>query len=140
MPSRPPRLFLLLSQAQHRLIKSADSAYKEALGISATQLGVLFFLEKNPGALLKDIGDEFKINPSAITGLIGRMEESGLVRRRPSRDDARSVQIYATAEGLNKARAAQPILGHLNARLMTGFTEQEITTVARFLNSILDRF
>ena len=140
MPQKPPRLFLLLSQAQHRLLKSADATYREALGISGTQLGVLFFLQKNAGALLKDVSEELKINPSAITGLIGRMEEAGLVERHPSDDDARSVQIFATEDGLAKAIAARPILARMNARLTEGFDQDEIATVARFLNSILDRF
>ncbi|HYM01116.1 MAG TPA: MarR family transcriptional regulator [Blastocatellia bacterium] len=139
MPSRP-RFFLLLSQAQHRLLKSADAGYREALGITATQLGVLFFLEKNPGALLKDVSEELKINASAITGLIGRMEEGGLVERQPSDDDARSVHLFATADGLAKAHGARPILARLNGRLTEGFTDEEIATVARFLTAIIDRF
>ncbi|HEY6332862.1 MAG TPA: MarR family transcriptional regulator [Blastocatellia bacterium] len=91
-------------------------------------------------ALQKDIGDEFKINPSAITALIARMEDSGLVERQPSSDDARSIRIFATPDGLDKARAARPILARLNGRLMAGFTQNEIETVARFLESIVDRF
>ncbi|HUK89410.1 MAG TPA: MarR family transcriptional regulator [Blastocatellia bacterium] len=140
MPSKAPRLFLLLSQAQHRLLKSADTVYKEALGISATHLGVLFILEKRPGSLLKDVSEELKINPSAITGLIGRMEEAGLVVRQPSDDDGRSVRLYATTDGIAKAAGARPILGRLNAKLTEGFDDQEIETVARFLNAILERF
>lgn len=67
-------------------------------------------------------------------------EEAGLVERQPSGDDARSVHLFATADGLAKAIAARPILSGLNARLTEGFSEQEIATVARFLNAIIERF
>jgi DNA-binding MarR family transcriptional regulator len=135
-----PRFFHLMSMAQHRLLKAIDAAYKEALGISSTQLGVLFILEKKPGALLKEISEELGINASAITALIGRMEDARLVRRQDSAEDGRAVHLFATAEGLAKATAARPILGRLNARLTQGFSERDVATVGRFLNAILERF
>jgi DNA-binding MarR family transcriptional regulator len=140
MSAKPQRLIYKLSLAQHRLLKSADQAFREAGGISTTQLGVLFFLQKNPGALLKDVSDALGVNASAITALIGRMEEAGLVRRQPSSDDQRAIHLFATTSGLAKAAAARPALGRLNARLTDGFSEREIATVARFLDSILERF
>ncbi len=135
-----PRLFHLMSLAQHRLQKLTDSAFKEAVGISTTQLGVLFLLEKNPGAMPKDVGEGLGVNASAITALIGRMEEAGLVRRQASDEDGRAVRLFATADGLARAAAARPILASLNARLNADFSEREIATVARFLNAVLDRF
>jgi DNA-binding MarR family transcriptional regulator len=140
MPPRTHRLIHLLSLAQHRLLKGADQTFKDALGISTTQLGVLFLLEKSPGMLFKDVGDGLGINASATTALIARMETAGLVRRQPSGDDQRAVQLFATAGGLAKARAARPLLARLNARLTADFNEREIATVARFLDGILERF
>jgi len=129
-----------MSLAQHRLLKGVDAAFREPLDISSTHLGVLWFLEKNPGALLKDVSDALGINASAITALIGRMEDAGLVRRRDSEEDGRAVHLFATAEGSAKAAAAKPILARLNARLTRDFSERELATVARFLNSVIERF
>jgi DNA-binding MarR family transcriptional regulator len=98
------RLIHLLSLAQHRLLKSADLAFKETLDISTTQLGVLFLLEKRPGALFKDVSDDLGVNASAITALIARMEDAGLVRRQPSDDDQRAIHLFATANGLPNRR------------------------------------
>lgn len=134
-----PRLFHLMSLAQHRLTKAADAAFRP-IGISGAQLGVLFLLEKNPGAMLKEVSDGLGINASAITALIGRMEDAGLVRRRPSDDDGRAVHMFATAEGLAKIAAVKPVLARLNARLTADFSEREIAAVARFLDAILERF
>ena len=138
MPAKP-RLFHLMAIAQHRLMKATDAAFRP-IGISGAQLGVLFLLEKRPGAMLKEVSDGLGINASAITALIGRMEDAGLVRRRPSDDDGRAVHIFATAEGLAKIAAVKPILTRLNARLTADFSEREIATVGRFLDAILDRF
>jgi DNA-binding MarR family transcriptional regulator len=138
--STTPRLIYKLSLAQHRLLKSADLAFREAAGISTTQLGVLFFLQKSPGALPKDLSDALGVNASAITALIARMEDAGLVRRQPSRDDQRAIHLFATASGLARAAAARPILARLNTRLTGDFSERDIATVARFLDAILERF
>ena len=140
MSAKPHRLIYKLSLAQHRLLKSADAAFKEAGGISMTQLGVLLFLQKSPGALLKDVSDALGVNASAITALIGRMEDAGLVRRQPSNDDQRAIHLYATTSGLAKAASARTILGRLNARLTGDFSEREIATVARFLDATIERF
>ena len=138
--STTPRLIYKLSLAQHRLLKGADLAFREAAGISTTQLGVLFFLQKSPGALPKDLSDALGVNASAITALIARMEDKGLVRRQPSRDDQRAIHLFATASGLARAAAARPILARLNTRLTGDFSERDIATVARFLDAILERF
>jgi DNA-binding MarR family transcriptional regulator len=129
----------LVSQAQHRLRKATDSAL-EPLGISTSQLPVLFLLEKNPGAMLKDVSEALRINASAITGLIDRMETAGLVRRNPSDEDERAVHLFATPSGIAKAVAAKPIIARLNTRLIEDFSERDIATIGRFLNSILERF
>jgi DNA-binding MarR family transcriptional regulator len=134
-----PRLFHLMALAQHRLEKTTDTAFKP-LGVSGAQLGVLFLLEKKPGAMLKDVSDGLGINASAITALIGRMEDAGLVRRRPSDNDGRAVHIFATADGLARIAAVKPVLARLNGRLTADFSEREIATIARFLNTILERF
>jgi MarR family transcriptional regulator, organic hydroperoxide resistance regulator len=139
MPSRP-RLFLLVARAHHLLFKRADAVFKDALGVSTTQLGVLLVLEKRPGAMLKEIGEILGVNGSAITALVGRMEDAALVRRQPSEADGRAVHLFATAAGVAKAVAAKPLLARLNARLTRGFSEREIATVAQFLTAVVERF
>jgi len=105
-----------------------------------TQLGVLFFLEQRPGAMLKDLCEELGVNVSAITALVDRMGEASLVQRKPSATDERAQRLFATAAGINIATAARPIVAQLNTRLLQGFDEREIDVVERFLNSIVNAF
>src|SRR5207249_2302994 len=110
---------------------ATDTALKDALGITTAQLGVLLLLEKHPGMMLKDVSEALQINPSAITGLVDRVEEVGLVRRKPSLDDERAVHLFASADGIAKVVAARPIIARLNLRLTEQFSEREIAVVAR---------
>jgi len=129
-----------MALAQHRLLKHADSAFGEALGISMTQLGVLFILESHPGASPRQVSEILGINKSAATMLIDRMEQAGLVRREPSDEDRRAIRLFAEPAGLAKAASARPILTRLTRRLALPFTESEMAVVVRFLESILARF
>jgi DNA-binding MarR family transcriptional regulator len=129
-----------MALAQHRLLKSADAAFGEALGISMTQLGALFILERDPGASPKQVSETLGISKSATTMLVDRMEHAGLVRREPSDDDHRAIRLFATSAGLTKAAAARPILARLTRKLTLPFNESEMAVVVRFLESILERF
>jgi DNA-binding MarR family transcriptional regulator len=129
-----------MALAQHRLLKSADAAFGEALGISMTQLGMLFILERDPGASPKQVSETLGINKSATTMLVDRMEQAGLVRREPDADDHRAIRLFATSAGLAKAAAARPVLTRLTRKLTLPFDESEMTVVVRFLESILERF
>ena len=129
-----------MSLAQHRLLKSTDAAFGETLGISMTQLGALFILERDAGVSPKQVSETLGINKSATTMLVDRMEQAGLVRREPSVDDHRAVRLFATPAGLAKAAAARPILTRLTRKLTLPFDESEMAVVVRFLESILDRF
>ena len=129
-----------MSLAQHRLLKSADAAFGEALGISMTQLGALFVLERDPGASPKQVSETLGINKSATTMLVDRMEQAGLVRREPDNHDHRAIRLFATAAGLAKAASARPILARLTRKLTLPFNDSEMAVVARFLESILERF
>jgi DNA-binding MarR family transcriptional regulator len=129
-----------MSLAQHRLLRSADAAFGEALGISMTQLGALFILERDPGASAKQVSETLGINKSATTMLVDRMQQAGLVRREPDAADHRAVRLFATSAGLAKAAAARPVLTRLTRKLTHPFNESEMAVIVRFLESIFERF
>jgi hypothetical protein len=80
-------------------------------------------------------------SPNAVFKPISALiEEAAFVRREPSEQDGRAIRLFATAAGLANATGARPILARFNARMTQGFSEREIATIARFLDTILDRF
>ncbi|OBV41280.1 MarR family winged helix-turn-helix transcriptional regulator [Janthinobacterium psychrotolerans] len=130
---RPPRLFNLLSQARQNLFRSADAVFASELGYSGTQVVALFVLKSEEGCQLKDLGRLLQLKNSAVTGLVSRMEENGLIVRRQSALDARAGSLHLSPKGHEVLAAALPVLDSLNAQLKQGFTEEELAVVARFL-------
>lgn len=130
---RSPRLFNLLSQARQNLFRSADAVFTSELGYSGTQVVALFVLKSQEGCQLKDLGRLLQLKNSAVTGLVSRMEENGLIVRGKSTLDARAGSLHLSAQGRQVLAAALPVLDSLNAQLKHGFSEEELAVVARFL-------
>ncbi len=61
---------------------------------------------------MRELARSLHIDASNLTSLVDRLEERGLVRRRPDPDDRRIRQLVLTDDGLRLRHA-------LNARLMS---------------------
>lgn len=134
------RLFLLLNRAQHRVFRHVDRQSAEHFGTSVTQLGVLMYLDKHPGVQQKALSKGLGLNNPAVTGLVNRMEVSGLLRREPCPDDGRASRLQLTDLGQGKAGEIPPFITELNDAMTEGFSDDEIDVVLRFLNAQLERF
>ena len=128
-----PRMFQLLDRAAHAVRQQLERGARDDLGVSMVQAGALFHLAAHDGCRPSELATALAIQPAAATGLVDRMAEAGLVRRRPCPDDARAQRLGITARGRRIAERATPLVGTLQARLVAGFTTGELDTVARFL-------
>ena len=131
------RLYYQLNRAQHLLSKKVDAELDDALGIKTVQLGAVFYLLENDGCMLKELSAGLGLNNSAVTTLVVRMEEAGLIRREACSVDGRSYRVYLTKKAKSIGQKAIPFAGELNARLSCGFTEKEIDVVIRFLDAVI---
>ncbi len=67
--------------------------------ITPPQVGVLSLLYDADGITLGTISQKRALDAPTVTGIIKRMEQSGLVERRHDREDRRVVKVYLTDEG-----------------------------------------
>lgn len=99
--------------------------------LSLTQLRMLGVLrDRRPR--MAQLAQLLGLDKSTVSGLIERAERRGLVRRVPSVQDARAVEVEATEDGLalaaagaGQVRAAvQPLLGAVDAAGRAALTRQ----------------
>jgi len=141
MPPPPERrLFFLLSAGARRVQRWIEAELAGAGGLTQAQSGLLFFLGKEGGALIGEAAEALDVAPSAMTGLVDRMERSGLVERRADPDDGRAQRLYLTDAGRTARAVAVDGLRQLNETLTEGFTEAEVDAIARWLASLRTRF
>lgn len=138
-----PRLIFLLHSAQRRLQQwmTAQQAWAADAGGSGSaptsaQSGVLFVLAKTDGATMGQLAESLDLAPSAVSGLIQRMEALHWVQRRPCPNDARTQRVWLLDAGRTQLPALKQALKRINARLSEGFSDEELHTVARWLRHV----
>lgn len=133
------RLFYLIHRVHAKFIHGLDQYLLEKLEITSAQLVALFYIRENDGCLLKDLGEGILLKSSGITGLVQRMEKNGLITKKTCPHDARGFRLYMTDTGHTIAEKALPMVASLNAVMQEGFSPEEMDTVFRFLNVLLER-
>src|SRR5947209_4444828 len=114
------RIFGLLERIMH--------PYFARFGISGAQWGVLRTLYRSaqagePALRLTDLSQRLLVRPPSVTGIVDRLERSGLVRRKAVADDLRAKQVALTDEGRQLVERVLLVHGDQIARLMAGLTE-----------------
>lgn len=132
-PSRAPRLIFLLSGAE-RAVRRWIDARGNAYGMTAAKGGVLMYLRQNPAATMSELSSALRASLAGSSGLLARMESGGLVSRAPDVADQRITRVTLTERGTRVAKETEAAINELNAQLTDGFDEQELATVARWLD------
>ena len=137
----PPRLIFLLNSAQRRLQQfvaaEQDRAARAGQAVpSPAQSGVLFVLAKEDGATMGRLAQALDLAPSAVSGLVQRMEALDWVARRVDELDARTQRVWLLPAGSAQLPALRKALGRINERLNAGFTADELQTVGRWLEHV----
>jgi len=110
----------------------------EEIGIYRGQPPLLRALSENEGCTQRELAEEMHLTAATVTRMLQRMQQSGLLERRPDPDDQRVTRVYLTPKG-------RAILGDIRKRaqqvseeMLVGFSEQEQAQLASYLNRMRD--
>ena len=92
------RAFHLFARAIVRSDPGRLEAWVE-LGLTMTQLRVLFLLRPEDGASAGAMAESLKVTPSTLTRIVDRLVRQGLIRRETDDGDRRLVRHYLSASG-----------------------------------------
>jgi DNA-binding MarR family transcriptional regulator len=135
------RLIFLISKVYQKLINNLQKAFSES-GVEVTpiQVMLLFFLQKNDGSSLTQIGQGLMLENPTVTGLIDRLEKSGYVKRSDHPNDRRVYLVHLTEKGNKVAKKALPIVKKLNEQIKEGYSKGEIEDFKKVLIGAFNRF
>lgn len=135
---RRPRFVYLLNVAQRRVQGAIHGGVE---GKTAARAGVLMALRPDGGAVpMKQLGVRLDLGASSLSGLLDRMERDGLIERRSDPDDKRAWGIVLTDTGRVLRGESVRSARILNDRLCEGFDDDELATVARWLEAVTTQF
>lgn len=90
-PNIATQFLLLFRQTKQRL-----QAIAESHSLTFPQLIALFRLHQNGKMTMSDLTAHLGVTRGALTGLVDRLEEGGLVSRHPDEQDRRVVHLVLT--------------------------------------------
>jgi MarR family transcriptional regulator, lower aerobic nicotinate degradation pathway regulator len=105
-------------------------------GMSLVQLRMLGLLRDRTPTMAQ-LADRLELDRSSITGLVDRAERRGLVARRPSDTDRRSIRVELTEEGRTLAAAGARAFEADVAELLALLPDADRTDLARLISSLL---
>jgi DNA-binding MarR family transcriptional regulator len=134
------RFIFLIGQARNRLFSRLDQTLLNTGGITAVQSGALYYLLDKDGCMLSELSRALMLDKSAITGLVDRLEDKGLVERRTIPSDRRAMTIYLTEEGKAAVNKCLSVTKEYNGVIKEGLSRDEVETFSRILQKIIKRF
>ena len=112
-----------------------DAALKPA-GVTRSQAWVLAYLSRADGMAQSDLAAQLDLGKVALGGLVDRLENAGLVERRPDASDRRVKRIFLTAAGRRVVNKMRKISGPTNAEILAGVDPADVRATARTLHAI----
>ncbi|PKN33887.1 MAG: hypothetical protein CVU61_11360 [Deltaproteobacteria bacterium HGW-Deltaproteobacteria-19] len=135
------RLIYLLSMAQLTLRGHVNASLTKAgVRVPLGQVGILFLLAQKDLRTMSELGLAIKVDNSAMTRIIDRLEMIGLVERRIDPSNRRAILIHITPEGLEEERKARNVIQHINGEIAADYTVQEVDAYVKILKGIAEKF
>lgn len=125
-------------RAHAGVTRRLERELSDAGGLTLSELDVLITLEGASGNTLRltDLADRVLLTKSGITRLVDRLEEMGLVERRPCPSDRRGLNAVLTAKGREAHRRTIGI--HLRS-VATAFSDHVAGSERAPLRAALER-
>jgi DNA-binding MarR family transcriptional regulator len=100
-------------------------------------MALLDWIAASHGCGVQDIADGLKLTPPTVSVGVRRLEEAGLLKRKPNPQDKRSVQFFLTARGQTVQQHSQNFRRKKLELILSGLTQQEQETLLGLLGKAL---
>jgi len=87
-----------------RLQRPAEHNARQILGLSHSQMGMLYMLFFHKNASVKQIAGNLDVSTSAVTQLVDPLLKKGLVSRQTDPKDRRVARLCLTAKGISSLK------------------------------------
>jgi DNA-binding MarR family transcriptional regulator len=114
-----------VAYAFYEALKACCLAHGKQYVVTPPQWGVLSLLYNQDGQTIGAISQQRAIDAPTMTGIVKRLEQSGLVERRHDWEDRRLVKVYLTDEGRDIMRFLPDAALEFTKTMSQGFSEDE---------------
>lgn len=125
----------LLGKAYQKVFQLEKARLSE-YGVTPVQFVLLHVLWEKDGQKGVELGSRLRLYGATITGLLDRLEQMGLIERRPSPTDRRTNLIYLTPRGRELEKPLNEISDEVNREAMSIFREEELAMLKSMLTRL----
>lgn len=130
---------ILLSKAEQKHYQYTKEVLKrQKLGITPVQMLVLYTLYKGDGISVSELGKRSYLDNSTLTGLIDRLECSGLVSRTDVPEDRRAYNIVLTEKAIKLKESVLEACREVRTEMLKDCSEEEVATFEKVLLKIFN--
>ena len=135
-PQAPHSVLRLISRVRIAVMDALD-AELAPYDISAAQMMVLGTIASGEADSAAGLCKGISYDPGAMTRMIDRLEQKGLLRRLPRPDDRRTQNLELTPEGRTLFPKLAAAKEAVQQRFLRGFSEDEQRMFEALLNRML---
>lgn len=131
--------FLEALNKASRKIRTAFNQQVTAHGLTYPRARALWRLAEKPIMAQTELACELELEQATMVRLLDRMEENGLIERRPSPKDRRVKLIALTLHGEEQATLVRSIADKMRQEVFAGIGTDELRTLTLLLETISGR-
>jgi DNA-binding MarR family transcriptional regulator len=105
--------------------------------VSPSQMALLDWIVASDGCGVQDIANGLNLTPPTVSVGVKRLEEAGLLKRKPNPQDKRAVQFFLTAKGQSLQKQALNFRRQKLELILSGLTQQEQETLLELLGKAI---
>lgn len=137
----PPTVGFLMHDVA-RLLRKRFEQHARNLGLTRSQWQVLVYLARNEGIHQGGLADLLEVEPITLGRMIDKLQEAGLIERRPHATDRRIWLLYLTEKARPKLEAIQALgeltRGEALADVSDADHRKLLETLSRMKANLLD--
>lgn len=119
-----------------RLRRNVIDRVLKPRGVTRSQWWVLAFLSRQDGMSQVTLADDLDLGKVALGGLIDRLENGGLVERRPDTIDRRVKRVFLTKKGAGLIKRLRENVNEAEAEIIVGIDNDDLQVMVRALRSM----
>lgn len=124
-----------LSKAHQRMFSHLGELLKP-YGITSKQFALLAFLWKEDGLSQTELSERAEIDRTTLSGMVDRLENSGLVQRASDPDDRRAFLVRLTERGASLEEPLSALALQVRRDMFSRFADGEYEQLCRLLDKL----
>lgn len=119
-------------QSVHQLFKAELIPH----GVTPGQYSVLKCLWKDNGQTVKQLAEHLYLDSSTVTGILDRMEQKGLIKKKADPKDRRALQVLLTEKGQALEEPLSQAILNANKKAVQEMNDKEYESLKELLHKL----